>query len=40
MKTEEQIERLIAVIYKLASWNGTDISELLDEGYLEEGDLE
>lgn len=36
---EERIERLSAVVRKLASWNGTDISELIEIGMLEEGDL-
>ena len=36
---DARINRLIATVHKLAKWNGTDISELVEEGYLEEGDL-
>ena len=36
---DARIERLISTIYKLSSWSGNDISELIEEGYLEEGDL-
>lgn len=36
---ENQIERLQKLVYKLADWHGVDISELIEEGYLEEDDL-
>ena len=36
---DARLERLIGTIYKLSSWSGNDISELIEEGYLEEGDL-
>lgn len=36
----DRLNRLIETIYKLSGWNGTDISELIEEGYLEEGDLD
>lgn len=39
MATDPRIERLQSAVRKLASWQGVDISELIDEGYLEEGDL-
>lgn len=35
-----RIERLVNVVYKLAGWNGVDISELIEDGLLEEGDLD
>lgn len=37
---DARIERLISAIYKLSSWAGCDISELVEQGYLEEGDLD
>lgn len=36
----EQTERLQNTIYKLASWHGIDISELIEAGYLLENDLD
>lgn len=36
----EKIERLQHTVRKLAAWNGYDISELIEDGYLEEGDLD
>lgn len=36
---EGRIERLIYAIHKLTKWSGVDISELIDDGYLEEGDM-
>lgn len=37
---KDRLGRLVETIYKLAGWNGTDISDLIDEGYLQEGDLD
>lgn len=39
-ENQARIARLTQTIYKLSGWAGTDISELIEEGYLEEGDLE
>lgn len=36
---EKQIERLQFALSKCASWAGVDLQELIDEGYLEEGDI-
>lgn len=36
---DARINRLILTVRKLAQGNGTDISELIADGYLEEGDL-
>lgn len=36
----EQTERLQNVVYKLANNIGCDISELIEDGYLKEGDLD
>jgi formyltetrahydrofolate synthetase len=35
-----RIKRLVNTVYKIAGWNGTDISELIEEGLLEENDLD
>ena len=35
-----QVDRLQFTVRKLAGWNGTDISELIEDGLLEEGDLD
>ena len=35
-----RINRLIATVRKLAQWNGTDIADLIEDGYLEEDDLQ
>jgi hypothetical protein len=37
---DARINRLILTVRKLAQWHGADISELIEEGYLQEGDLE
>lgn len=34
------VDRLIFTVRKLAGWHGIDISELIEEGYLCEGDLD
>lgn len=34
-----QIDRLSTAVHKLTKWAGVEISELIDEGYLEEGDV-
>jgi hypothetical protein len=39
LSDDDRTVRLVNTIYKLAHWSGTDISDLIDEGYLEEGDL-
>lgn len=39
-KTKEQVERLQNTIHKLSKWQGIDISELIEEEYLEEGDMD
>lgn len=36
---EGRIARLSHTVDKLAGWSGNDISELIEEGFLEEGDL-
>ena len=40
VELENQIERLQKVVYMLAGWHGVDISELIEEGYLEKDDLD
>jgi hypothetical protein len=35
----ERIDRLAATVRKLAGWSGHDIADLIDEGYLHDGDL-
>lgn len=32
-------QRLINTVHKLAGWNGTDISVLIEEGLLQDGDV-
>ena len=39
MSESTKIERLQQMVRKLARWNGSDISELIEDGHLEEGDL-
>lgn len=39
-KEQEKLARLQFTVHKLAGWNGTDISELIEDGLLEEGDLD
>ncbi|WP_346921916.1 hypothetical protein [Glutamicibacter creatinolyticus] len=39
-KVQGRLERLSNTVDKLADWSGKDISELVEEGYLEEGDLD
>lgn len=34
-----RIDRLSTAVHKLTKWAGVEISELIDEGYLEEGDM-
>lgn len=36
---EAMIERLQAVIHKMSKWSGVEVIELIEEGYLEEGDV-
>lgn len=36
----EIIDRLQRVVLKMSGWSGVDVSELVDEGYLEEGDMD
>lgn len=36
----QQLERLQAVTIKLAAWQGIDIADLYEDGYLQSGDLE
>lgn len=47
MKTTEELNdlgirfsRLQHTVAKLAGWQGIDISELIEDGYLKEGDLD
>lgn len=40
VELENQIERLQKVVYKLAGWAGADIGDLIEDGYLEEDDLD
>lgn len=35
----ERIARLVHAINKLSKWAGVDIGELIEHGYLEEGDM-
>ena len=37
--TEARIDRLAATVRKLAGWAGHDIADLIEEGYLQDGDL-
>lgn len=34
-----RLQRVMAALRKVAGWNGTDISDLIEDGLLEEGDL-
>lgn len=34
-----RLDRLSHAVHKLAGWSGNDISGLIEQGYLEEGDL-
>ena len=36
---EDRIARLSHAVRKLAGWSGNDISELIEDGLIEEGDL-
>lgn len=36
---EEMVKRPRFTVGKLAGWNGIDISELIEDGLLKEGDL-
>lgn len=36
----QRAKRMSVAIHKLSKWSGVDISELVDEGYLEEGDMD
>lgn len=36
---QERLQRLVRVIHKLAGWMGYDIAELIEDGFLQEGDL-
>lgn len=36
----EKIDRLQHAVRKLAQWQGYDIGDLIEDGYLEEGDLD
>lgn len=38
-ENEDRIERLSNAVRKLAGWSGNDISDLIEDGLLEEGDL-
>lgn len=35
----QQIERLQFAVSKLCKWSGVEIVDLVDEGYLKEGDM-
>lgn len=35
-----RIDRMVTTIHKLSKISGIDISELIEEGYLENGDLD
>jgi len=37
---EERFNRIVTALHKLSKISGVDISELIEEGYLEEGDLD
>ena len=37
---QAKMKRLQEAVMKLAGWAGNDISELIEEGMLEEGDLD
>lgn len=39
MELEHRVARLSHAVYKLAGWVGTDISDLVEDGLIEEGDL-
>lgn len=36
----EQIERLQFVIHKMSKWSGIEVSDLYEDGYLNEGDMD
>lgn len=36
---DEKIARLQHALSKCAQWAGVDLQELIDEGYLQEGDI-
>lgn len=36
----QQIERLQFAVSKMSKWSGVEIGELIDEGYLKEGDMD
>ena len=38
--SQNRWERVAYAVQKLAGWNGISIHELIEEGYLEEGDLD
>lgn len=38
-ETSARIERLVYMIRELAGWAGVDLSELIEQEYLKEGDL-
>lgn len=38
--TDDQISRLQDTIRKLSKWSGVDVTLMIDEGYLLEGDME
>jgi hypothetical protein len=40
MDEQEKLARLQRAVRKLAGWVGTDISDLIEDGILEEGDLD
>jgi len=37
---QAKMERLQSAVSKLAGWSGNDLSELIEDGMLEEGDLD
>ena len=40
MSDERKTARLQNAVRKLAGWNGSDISDLIESGLIEEGDME
>lgn len=40
MSEKEKVARLQRAVLKLAGWAGNDISQLVESGMLEEGDLD